>query len=193
MTMVMLHTGMRASEVCNILWKNTSLDDRAVRTKVKGGHFVTFELTEEARDAIRDYLKTARRSPRGDHAFFAPVTKRKKGGRTYGPLEPYYLWVQVKRIARKVGIEMTVHSFRHTFAQIYHESGASQPEVQGALGHRNGATTRLYLDRLAPRSARAGRAIQEMLKGLEERKKHALAPSHYPFNQLHQTLNAAHI
>jgi len=104
----------------------------------------------------------------GTHALFSPVTKRKKGGERYQPLDPFYLWSQVKRIAQKVGLDMNVHTFRHTFAQLYHESGASQPEVQGALGHKSGATTRLYLDRLAPRSARAGRAVQKVLEGLEE-------------------------
>lgn len=121
------------------------------------------------RRAIKECLRIARTRPKPCHALFAPVTKRKKGRKLYQSLDPYYLWKQVKRVADKVGLDMTVHMFRHTFAQLYHESGASQPEVQGALGHKSGATTRLYLDRLAPRSARAGRAVQEMLRGLEER------------------------
>ena len=60
---------------------------------------------------------------------------------------------------------MTVHTFRHTFAQLYHETGASQPEVQGALGHKSAATTRVYLDKLAPRSAKAGTAAQKAIEG----------------------------
>ena len=63
-----------------------------------------------------------------------------------------------------MGLDMTIHTFRHTFAQLYHESGASQPEVQGALGHKSGATTRIYLDHLAPRSAKAGRAVQKAIE-----------------------------
>lgn len=59
---------------------------------------------------------------------------------------------------------MTTHTFRHTFAQLYHESGASEPEVQGALGHKSGATTRVYLEKLAPRSAKAGRAVQKAIE-----------------------------
>ncbi|MGB5933542.1 MAG: tyrosine-type recombinase/integrase [Anaerolineae bacterium] len=166
MCLAMLHTGMRAAEVCGILWKDSSLDGGppTVRTRVKGGEWVTFELTEEAAEAIGEYLRIAKRRPRGTHALFCPVTKRKKGGKRYQPLDTFYLWDQVKRIARKVGLDMNVHTFRHTFAQLYHESGASQPEVQGALGHKSGATTRLYLDRLAPRSAKAGRAVQKALQ-----------------------------
>jgi len=167
MTLTMLTTGMRSSEVCGILWKHTNLNNSGiptVRTRVKGGEFVTFELTEEAREAIREYLRISKRRPKKPHALFSPLTKRKKGQKLYQPLDPYYLWKQVKRIAEKVGLDMNVHTFRHTFAQLYHETGASQPEVQGALGHRSGATTRIYLDKLAPRSAKAGRAVQTMLK-----------------------------
>ena len=96
--------------------------------------------------------------------LFVPVTQRKKGRKPYQPLDPYYLWKQVKRIAQKVSLDMNVHTFRHTFAQIYHESGASQPEVQGALGHKSAATTRVYLDHLAPRSAKAGKAVQKAIE-----------------------------
>ena len=166
MCVLMLHAGLRSSEVCGILWRNVNLDNGqpTVRTRVKGGSFATFELTEEAVAAIKDYLKAAGRRPRGDHALFAPVTRRRKGGKRYQPLDPFYLWVALKRVAKKAGLEwVNVHSFRHTFAQLYHESGASLPEVQGALGHSSGATTRVYLQHLAPRSAKAGRAIQEML------------------------------
>ena len=167
---LMLETGMRAAEVCDIRWKNTRLANGipTIRTKVKGGDWETFEITDEARADILHYLALSGRKPRGDQALFASIPKRKKGGRRHQPLTPLYLWYQVKRTAKKVGLDMNVHTFRHTFAQLYHESGASQPEVQGALGHKSLSTTRRYLGSLAPRSRKAGRAIQEMLGGLEE-------------------------
>lgn len=165
MVLTMLHTGMRASEVCNILWKNTNLNNGVptVRTRVKGGDFVTFELIEEVADSIRAYLRIAKRRPRRPHALFAPVVKRRRNGQLYPPMRSYYLWTQVKAVAKRVGIEMTTHTFRHTFAQLFHNAGASQPEVQGALGHKNAATTRVYLGKLAPRSRKAGLAVQKVL------------------------------
>lgn len=170
MCRLMLETGMRAAEVGDIRWKNTRLANGipTIRTKVKGGDWETFEITDEARADILHYLALSGRKPRGDQALFASIPKRKKGGKRHQPLSPIYLWYQVKRIAGKVGLEMSPHTFRHTFAQLYHESGASQPEVQGALGHKSGDATRIYLDHLAPRSRKAGKAIQQMLKGLEE-------------------------
>ncbi len=169
MCTVMLETGMRAAEVCGIRWKNTKLRDGTptVRTRVKGGDWVTFEITDEARDDILRYLDLAQRNPKGHDALFASIPRRKKGGKSNQPLTPYYLWVQIKRVAERAGIEgMTVHTFRHTFAQLYHDSGASIPEVQGQLGHKSGDTTRVYLDRLAPRSSKAGKAIQKVLGGV---------------------------
>jgi integrase len=118
----------------------------------------------EGAEAIKECLRIAKTRPRASYPLFAPVTKRKKAEKPYQPLDPYYLWKQVKSIAEKVGLDITIHTFRHTFAQIYHESGASQPEVQGALGHKSGASTRVHLDHLAPRSAKAGRAVRKALE-----------------------------
>lgn len=169
MCQLMLTTGMRAAEVCGILWRNVSLGNGQpmVRTRVKGGAWVSFELTEEAVQAIRDYLAAAARDPRPDDGLFAPVTQRRKGGKEGQPLDPFYLWAQVKKVGKRAGLGwVNVHTWRHSFAQLYHEAGASLPEVQGALGHSSGATTKVYIDHLAPRSARAGRAVQAAIEGM---------------------------
>lgn len=92
------------------------------------------------------------------------IQKRKKGQKRYQALDPYYLWVQVKRIAGKVGLEMTTHTFRHTHAETLNKAGWSIPEIQGSLGHRSQRTTEVYLHSLTPRSRKAGKAVQKAIK-----------------------------
>jgi integrase len=167
MVKLMLTTGMRAAEVCGIRAKNARLDNGTptVRSKVKGGEWVTWEITESTRQAILDYLALAGREPKGNAALFASIPRRHKGGKLNEPLTPYYLWSQVKRVAEKAGIQdMTVHRFRHTFAQLYSQE-ATIPEVQGMLGHKSERTTRGYLGKLAPRPSKAGKTIEAILEG----------------------------
>lgn len=167
---LMLEIGLRAAEVSNVTWGNTYLegDQPSIRVKVKGGRWKTFLLTDEARGDILHYLDVSKRSPSGDEEALFTSIPRQKGGKRNAPMTRYYLYCQIRGLGRKLGIRVTPHSFRHTFAQGYHEMGASIPEVQGALGHQHSATTRLYLSSLAPHSARPGRAIQDWLNSKNE-------------------------
>lgn len=159
MTLTMLMTGMRVSEVCGILWKNVNLDNGTptVRTKIKGGEFVTFELTEEATKATKEYLRVSGRDPNGEEPLFLNGD---------GSITPHRLWRQVKKVGKVIKLPwISPHTFRHTHAETLNKIGWSIPEIQGSLGHRSGKTTQVYLHSLAPRSNRAGQAIQDALRG----------------------------
>lgn len=166
---LMLECGLRAAEVVNVTWENASLDGAhpSIRTKLKGGRWQTFLITDEARDAISHYLTLAGRKPKKGQALFTSIP-RQKGGKRDRPMTTYYLYMQIRRIGERLGIRVSPHSFRHTFAQAYHETGATVPEVQGALGHQHSATTRIYLSALAPNSTRPAKAVQGWLNGVDE-------------------------
>lgn len=170
MVLLALTTGARSSEVCGILWEDVRLanDPPLVMMKTKGGRWVEYELTPLVVEAIREYLRVAERRPRRGHGLFCPVTRRKKKGQRYQPVDPFYFYSQVRGVGEKAGLgRISPHTFRHTFAQLLNGQGWSVPEIQGSLGHKSSQTTRIYLDRLSPRSSRAGKVIQGVL-GLDE-------------------------
>ena len=65
-----------------------------------------------------------------------------------------------------------IHQTRRTFARIVAEKTGSIVETQDALGHKNLATTRVYVGRIAVKSDKYGRRITSRLKvGAEEEKR----------------------
>lgn len=52
------------------------------------------------------------------------------------------------RISAEIGVHICRNNQRHTFARIAAESSGSIVETQEALGHKNPATTRAYVQRI---------------------------------------------
>jgi site-specific recombinase XerC len=56
----------------------------------------------------------------------------------------------LKQYARQAGVgEVHLHQTRHSYARIIAEESGSITDTQDALGHRNAATTRIYVQRIA--------------------------------------------
>jgi len=56
----------------------------------------------------------------------------------------------LKLYAREAGVgDVHLHQTRHSFARIVAEETGSLTDTQDALGHRNAATTRVYVQRIA--------------------------------------------
>jgi len=69
-----------------------------------------------------------------------------------------------KRYAQDVGIEgFHLHQIRHTYARIVAEESGSLIATQDALGHKNLATTRVYVQRIGVKKDRFSSQIAERL------------------------------
>lgn len=70
----------------------------------------------------------------------------------------------LKSYAREAGIEkIHIHQTRHTFARIISEETGSIVETQDALGHKNLATTRVYIGRVAVNRDKHSKQITKRL------------------------------
>ncbi len=149
---VLLYTGRRASEVCNLRWRDVSL--------YKGKATLTFERVKGG-DVMRDELPTSVTQPllRWMYKFY---------GSNLGMLDSDTpLWVSLapggrngKNKGNKMGVQAIadvckrclgsskIHATRHTFAHRMDELGAPVSEIQARLGHKSIATTGRYLQRL---------------------------------------------
>jgi integrase len=77
-------------------------------------------------------------------------TRHDRAGRPGAPLTSHAFAVNMKRYAREAGIgNFHLHQTRHTFARLVAERTGSIIETQDALGHKNAATTRVYVRRVA--------------------------------------------
>lgn len=138
---VLYATGMRVSELVSLDLNSADPDRSTLRILGKGRRERLVPLGSYARDALHQYLKTARpvlaaRSDREGKMLFlnhrgAPLTDR--GVR----------WI-VNKYTVKSGISGSPHTFRHSFATHLLDGGADLRSVQMLLGHANLSTTGIY-------------------------------------------------
>lgn len=138
---LLFSTGLRVSELCALnVDLDLSRDELSVRGK--GDKVRVVFLSDEAKDAVRAYLK-ARKDM--DEALFITLGKHtKKDG--INRLTPRSVQRIIKEYAAKAGItrKVTPHVLRHAFATDLLENGADIRSVQALLGHASIVTTQVY-------------------------------------------------
>jgi site-specific recombinase XerD len=160
-------TGMRRQEVISLRGSDVEprKEDLLLRCRVKGGDYVARSVEEPAvREALFDYLRSCERM--NALASERPLwTRHDRAGRPGAPLTSHAFAKNLKKYARDAGIgRIHVHQTRHTFARIVSEETGSLLETQEALGHRNVATTRVYVQRIAVKRDNHGRRIAARLQ-----------------------------
>jgi len=138
---LMYATGMRVSEVADLLVENLNLDVGFVRCKGKGGKERIIPVGRKARLTLEKYLAKSRPklsgSPRERHLFLSRLGKK---------ISRQSLWKMLKKYIKAMGIKrkITPHTLRHSFATHLLENGADLRSVQEMLGHADISTTQIY-------------------------------------------------
>lgn len=116
---------------------------------MKGGDYVGREVRDPLlREAILDYLSSCGREAmlKTDSPLW---TRHDRAGRPGAALTSHAFVKNLKRYARAAGVgDVHLHQTRHSFARIVAEETGSITDTQDALGHRNAATTRVYVQRI---------------------------------------------
>ncbi len=131
-------TGLRLSELCS-LNRDLDLSKGEFSIRGKGEKIRVVFLSEDAKDAIRAYLKDRKDM---DEPMFVNLAKNGSKGR----LTPRSIERIISQYATKAGIskKVTPHVLRHSFATGMLSNGADIRSVQMLLGHANIATTQIY-------------------------------------------------
>lgn len=164
--LMFITTGMRRQEVIGLRGSDLELreDGLIVRCRVKGGDYVGRAVDEPlVRDALFDYLGACGRTNAlgSDRPLW---TRHDRAGRPGAPLCSHSFSKNLKGYAREAGIEkIHIHQTRHTFARIISEETGSIVETQDALGHKNLATTRVYVNRIAVKKDKHSHSIMSRL------------------------------
>jgi integrase len=166
-----LMTGMRRQEVIGLRGGDIRIEEYITLTgKVKGGDYVGREVRDPLlREAILDYLSSCGRE--GVLKTGGPLwTRHDRAGRPGAALTSHAFVKNLKRYAREAGVDdVHLHQTRHSFARILAEETGSITDTQDALGHRNAATTRVYVQRIAvKRDKHSGRITSRLSRPSED-------------------------
>jgi integrase len=163
-------SGMRRAEVINLKGEDLEFRDEGivVTARVKGGDYIGRLVSNPAvRAALEEYLMADGRA--GVLEKGGPLwIRHDQGADAVEEDRSLSAWGFVRRMkeyAKAAGIEhFHLHQTRHTFARIVAESSGSIVETQDALGHRNPATTRVYVQRIAVKRDKFGDEVAKRLK-----------------------------
>ena len=162
-------TGRRRAEIINLRGNSIEIKNGRffIKAKVKGGHFINFELDDQTtQNALFEYLTATGRTDifgkdeplwlRHDKGAWSA---KKKNLTSHGFARRMQLYATEAGIAH-----FHIHRLRHTFAKIVSEYSESMAETQEALGHSNIKTTQIYVQRLAVKKDKHSKSIRDALK-----------------------------
>jgi site-specific recombinase XerD len=132
--LLMLYSGLRISEAAALLWRDVDLDaaELVVRDG-KGGKDRVVPIHEKLLGELRVVASESRQS--------WAVAGKADGS----PLTSKSMAHLFERWLSKLGIHITAHQLRHSFATELLNGGANLRDIQELLGHADLATTQRYL------------------------------------------------
>lgn len=134
MIAVMVYAGLRVSEVCNLRPVDVDLAAHVLGVRHgKGGKDRRVGIAQ----ALYGYLKQYQTLRAEGPTFFTQAH-----GAAW---EPLMLAKRMRLISRHMGVDITCHGLRRTFATLAANQGRSVNAIRIALGHANLETTQAYL------------------------------------------------
>ena len=138
---ILYATGMRVTEVVTLSVQDADLGNGEIICKVQDNRERRLALTDEALEALKQYLERGR-SQLVQNASETALFLNHRGER----LTRQGLWLIIKVYAEKANLpaDVTPHTLRHSFAAHKIAQGADLRQVQHMLGHANISTTHIY-------------------------------------------------
>jgi integrase/recombinase XerD len=132
-------SGLRVSELISLRLEDISFDAGFLRVIGKGSKERIVPLHMRALEKLKRYVGMER-----------PQILRKKNSpylfitRRGGPMTRQRFWQTMKKLGRKIGLDISPHTIRHSFATHLLEGGADLRSLQKLLGHADISTTQIY-------------------------------------------------
>lgn len=142
-------TGLRVSELCNLLRKDINLEKKEFSVRGKGGKIRVVFLDDSSRESLKKYLSL--RTDKSEFLFISYGHTNKKSqilnlkSQNEG-ITPRSVQRMIQKYAKTAGITKKVspHTMRHSFATDLLINGADLRAVQTLLGHSSITTTQIY-------------------------------------------------
>ncbi|MGB9621319.1 MAG: site-specific tyrosine recombinase/integron integrase [Brevinematia bacterium] len=134
--------GLRVSELVNLKLGDVNLVGEYIIVRGKGDKQRLVPLGSVAKEYLKQYIlvrkKTLEKFSRNDDFLFISKLGKK--------ISRVSVWKIIKKYARLSGIgkDISVHTFRHSFATELLKGGADLRSVQELLGHKSILATQIY-------------------------------------------------
>ena len=134
-------TGLRASELCNLRLNDVDLEKRKIFVYLgKGYKNRCVGICSRLHSCLEEYLKVR---PESDpDYFFLTISSSTKEP---VPFNRATLLRKLKRLSKRLNIQINTHGLRRTFATVAANAGKPINIISMALGHSNLKTTQGYL------------------------------------------------
>jgi len=137
--LLLLNTGLRVSELCDLEIDDLALSERMLWVTVrvgKGGKRREVPVkNKQVLDVVKEWL-----DERPDVEIEAVFV-----GRDLKSLRPSGVQDSIKELARRAGVaDVTPHTFRHTFAKRLSDAGVPETQIIKMTGHKSKDTLTIY-------------------------------------------------
>jgi integrase/recombinase XerD len=139
MVELLYSSGLRVSELILLKLEDINSEAGFLRVIGKGSKERIVPVSIRALEKIKQYITAERmqilKQRRSPYLF---VTRRG------GPMTRQRFWQTIKKTGRRLGIKISPHTMRHSFATHLLEGGADLRSLQKMLGHSDISTTQIY-------------------------------------------------
>jgi len=135
--MMFLDTGLRLSELANLRMTDINMEQGIIRVLGKGNKEMLVRIGLKTQKALWGYV--ARRDSNSDVVWL---------GKDNMPFTATGIAQMVRNLGKSIGISLSPHKLRHSFAISFLRNGANPFELQIALGHSTLEMTRRYTQAL---------------------------------------------
>ena len=132
-------SGLRVSEVVSIKINDLNFEGGFLRVMGKGSKERVVPMNRRAMEKIKKYMRGLRpdllKNKQSPYLFLTNMGT---------PMTRQRFWQALNKFGDMVGLELTPHAIRHSFATHLLEGGADLRSVQKMLGHADISTTQIY-------------------------------------------------